>query len=59
MPPIGRYINPLTDFGFKRIFGSAPQKELLIAFPNELFKGWKVVHDLVYNQQENNGPVLD
>lgn len=56
IPPIGRYIDPLTDFGFKKIFGSEPNKELLIAFLNELFKGRKVIHDLVYNQQEQRGP---
>ena len=27
-----RYISLLTDFGFKRIFGTAPNKELLIPF---------------------------
>ncbi|WP_435223954.1 Rpn family recombination-promoting nuclease/putative transposase [Niabella hirudinis] len=53
---MGKYIDPLTDFGFKRIFGSAPQKDLLIAFLNELFKGRKVIRDLVYNQTENGGP---
>ncbi len=57
MPPMGRFIDPLTDFGFKKIFGSEPNKDLLIAFLNELFKGRKVIKDLVYNQQENNGPV--
>jgi len=36
---IGRFIDPLTDFGFKKIFGSEPNKDLLIAFLNELFKG--------------------
>lgn len=55
--PIGRYIDPLTDFGFKRIFGSAPHKYLLIAFLNELFKGRKVIRDLVCNPQEHEGPV--
>ncbi|SDE22390.1 conserved hypothetical protein (putative transposase or invertase) [Niabella drilacis] len=54
-PPTGWYIDLLTDFGVKRIFGST-QKELLNAFLNELFKGCKVICDLVYNQQENNGP---
>src|SRR6185312_7117677 len=54
--PVGRYIDPLTDFGFKRIFGSEPDKELLIAFLNELFKGRKIIRDLVYNQQEQHGP---
>ena len=31
-----RYINPLTDFGFKRLFGSEPNKVLLIDFLNVL-----------------------
>jgi hypothetical protein len=35
---IGRYIDPLTDFGFKKIFGSEPNKDLLIAFLNEYSK---------------------
>jgi predicted transposase/invertase (TIGR01784 family) len=56
LAPIGRYIDPLTDFGFKKIFGSKPNKDLLIAFLNELFKGRKIIHDLVYNQQEKHGP---
>ncbi len=56
VPPIGRFIDPLTDFGFKKIFGSEPNKDLLIAFLNELFKGRKVIKDLVYNPQEHNGP---
>lgn len=53
---IGRYIDPLTDFGFKKIFGSESNKDLLIAFLNELFIGRKVIKDLVYNPTEQNGP---
>ncbi|MCD2424153.1 Rpn family recombination-promoting nuclease/putative transposase [Niabella pedocola] len=56
MAPIGRYIDPLTDFGFKKLFGSEPHKDLLIAFLNALFKGRKQICDLVYTPQENNGP---
>ena len=37
-----RYISLLTDFGFKRIFGSAPNKDLLICFLNSLFNGLHV-----------------
>jgi len=33
-----RYINPFTDFGFKRLFGSEPNKDLLIDFLNELLR---------------------
>lgn len=57
--PIGRYMDLLTDFGFKKVFGSEPNKDLLIAFLNELFKGRKVIRDLVYNLQEKGGPVKE
>ncbi|MDR1729698.1 MAG: Rpn family recombination-promoting nuclease/putative transposase, partial [Prevotellaceae bacterium] len=30
-----KYINPYTDFGFKRLFGSENNKDLLIDFLNE------------------------
>ncbi len=31
-----KYINPFTDYGFKRLFGEEPSKELLVDFLNEL-----------------------
>jgi len=31
-----KYINPFTDFGFKKLFGSEPNKELLIDFLNQV-----------------------
>ena len=37
-----RYISLLTDFGFKRIFGTAMNKDLLICFLNSLFNGRQV-----------------
>ena len=40
-----RYINPQTDFGFKRLFGSEFNKELLISFLNALFRGEQDVKD--------------
>ncbi|WKN43916.1 Rpn family recombination-promoting nuclease/putative transposase [Tunicatimonas pelagia] len=33
-----KYINPFTDYGFKRLFGEEPNKDLLLAFLNELLK---------------------
>ena len=33
-----RYINPFTDYGFKRLFGEEPNKDLLLDFLNELLK---------------------
>ena len=43
-----RYISLLTDFGFKRIFGTAPNKDLLINFLNSLFDGRKVIKKWLY-----------
>ena len=34
-----RYVNPYTDFGFKMLFGSEINKELLISFVNSLLGG--------------------
>src|SRR5690606_12984962 len=50
-----RYIDPTTDYGFKRIFGSEVNKDLLIAFLNDLFRGRKKIKDLVYNKNEHVG----
>jgi len=33
-----KYINPFTDFGFKRLFGEEPNKDILIDFLNELLQ---------------------
>jgi predicted transposase/invertase (TIGR01784 family) len=33
-----KYVNPFTDYGFKRLFGEEPSKELLLDFLNELLK---------------------
>lgn len=52
-----RYISLLTDFGFKRIFGTDPNKELLINFLNSLFDGEEVVKDVKYLNSENVGDV--
>ena len=32
-----RYVNPFTDFGFKKLFGSEPNKELLVSLLNAMF----------------------
>ena len=50
-----RYISLLTDFGFKRIFGTAPNKELLINFLNSLFDGKQVIKDVKYLNTEHFG----
>ena len=50
-----KYINPYTDFGFKKLFGAPLNKDLLISFLNSLFKGREVVRDLTYLNGENLG----
>ena len=52
-----RYISLLTDFGFKRIFGTAMNKDLLICFLNSLFNGIQVVKDVSYLNPEHVGDV--
>ena len=36
---MGKYINPFTDWGFKRLFGQEFSKDLLISFLNDLLVG--------------------
>lgn len=50
-----RYINPFTDFGFKKLFGSEFNKELLIDFLNQVLGGKERIQDLTYLNTENLG----
>ena len=50
-----RYINPYTDFGFKKLFGTAMNKELLISFLNALFKGKPTITNVSYTPNEQLG----
>ena len=54
-----RYLNPHTDFGFKRLFGSEFNKELLISFLNALFHGEQDVQDVTYLNAEQLGDRAD
>ncbi|SFC85058.1 conserved hypothetical protein (putative transposase or invertase) [Parapedobacter composti] len=58
-PTIGTYIDPLTDFAFKKLFGSEPNKDLLIDFLNGVFRGRKHIVDLVYNKNEHPGETVN
>lgn len=53
-----RYINPYTDFGFKKLFGTEMNKDLLISFLNALFNGREVVRDVSYLNGEHFGDNL-
>ncbi|ACU03120.1 Rpn family recombination-promoting nuclease/putative transposase [Pedobacter heparinus] len=50
-----RYIDPLTDYGFKRLFGNEPDKDIMIEFLNALFEGEKIVIDIRYSPTEHAG----
>jgi len=48
-----KYINPFTDYGFKRLFGEEPNKDLLLDFLNELLKREQgKITDLQYLKNE-------
>ena len=50
-----KYINPFTDFGFKKLFGSEPNKDLLIDFLNQVLPGKHRIKDLTYARTEQLG----
>lgn len=51
-----RYINPYTDFGFKKLFGTEMNKDLLISFLNALFNNKEQeIEDIQYLNGENLG----
>lgn len=50
-----RFIDPMVDFAFKKIFCSEPNKDLLIAFLNGVFGGRKHITDLIYSKNEHPG----
>lgn len=49
---MGRFINPFTDYGFKKIFGQEISKDLLIDFLNDLLEGERVIVDLSFLNNE-------
>lgn len=49
-----KYINLLTDFGFKRVFGTEPNKRLLMDFLNTLLPPERQIEGLTF---KNNGNV--
>ncbi len=51
----GKYVNPLTDFGFKKLFGTEPNKILLIDFLNQILPQKHRIKDLSYSRNEQMG----
>jgi predicted transposase/invertase (TIGR01784 family) len=50
-----KYISLLTDFGFKRIFGTEPNKRLLIDFLNTILPAHHHIQDLTFKNTEQLG----
>ena len=50
-----KYINPFTDFGFKKIFGEEASKPLLIDFLNALLPQSNKIIDLTFKNLEQLG----
>ena len=47
-----RYINPFTDFGFKKLFGEEGNKDVLIDFLNELILDKREITNITYLKNE-------
>ncbi len=56
-----RYINPLTDFGFKRLFGTESNKDLLIDFLNAIIglEEEESIQDVTFLNPEQLGTKKD
>lgn len=49
---MAKFINPFTDWGFKKIFGQEINKDLLIKFLNDLLDGEIHIADLTFHDKE-------
>ena len=56
---MGKYINPFTDWGFKRLFGQEFSKDLLISFLNDLLEGELHVKDMTFKDKEQLADTKD
>lgn len=50
---MAKYINPYTDFGFKKLFGEEGNKDLLIDFLNQLLPAHHQIANLNFRNGEN------
>ena len=49
---MGKFLNPFTDIGFKKLFGQEVHKDLLIEFLNDLLVGERHIEDLSFLNKE-------
>ncbi len=52
-----RYINPYTDFGFKKLFGEEANKDLLVDFLNQLLPVEHTIVELRFKNSEQSGDI--
>jgi predicted transposase/invertase (TIGR01784 family) len=52
-----KYINPYTDFGFKKLFGEEANKDLLIDFLNQLLPAKHKIVNLTFKSPEQLGEI--
>jgi predicted transposase/invertase (TIGR01784 family) len=57
VPVKARYINPYTDFGFKKLFGEEANKDLLIDFLDQLLPSQHKIVNLTLKNTEQFGAI--
>lgn len=55
---MSKYINPYTDFGFKKLFGEEANKDLLIDFLNQLLPAHHQIAELKFRNPEILGEMI-
>jgi predicted transposase/invertase (TIGR01784 family) len=55
----GKYINPYTDYGFKLLFGTEPNKDITLALVNALLQDKEVIKSLTLLPTEQLGDTKD
>ena len=56
---ISKYLNPYTDFGFKKLFGEEASKDLLLDFLNQLLPPWHQIALLSFKNTENMSDTVE
>ena len=56
---ISKYVNPYTDFGFKKLFGEEANKDLLMDFLNQLLPPQHQIATLTFKNPENMGSTIE
>ena len=56
---MAKFINPFSDWGFKKIFGQEINKDLLMGFLNDLLDGEVHIADLTFHDKEQTAELHD